>query len=258
MTVFHLISSEGYYGAEAMLVALAQNLLRLGCNSVVGMFHDSRRTHTEVGDRARRDGLPVESIACRGRWDGSVVKQLQALLKQHRVDVLHTHGYKADFYGYLAAWPSRVALLATCHNWPSKQPLMRAYARLDRRLLRHFESVVAVSDSVERILRESGMPASKLFTIPNGVEVERFSGAAPALRGERTWEARPVVGFVGRLVECKGGPVLLEAAQKVTAVYPESVFAAEVMAASYVERYQQILRAKSPRGECFAHSMDVV
>lgn len=60
MTILQLISSEGYYGAESMLVALARGLSDLGHRSIVGVFRDSRSPHTEVGDEAKRQGLAVD------------------------------------------------------------------------------------------------------------------------------------------------------------------------------------------------------
>src|SRR5581483_10981950 len=118
MIVLHLISSEGYYGAEAMLVELAAQTAELGCEVVVCTFEDGRRTHLEVADAAHRRGLKVDTIPCQGRWDAKTVSELRRLLRAYAADVLHTHGYKADFYGWLAARPLGTALVATCHNWP--------------------------------------------------------------------------------------------------------------------------------------------
>ena len=50
VTVLQLISSEGYYGIESMLVSLAEALPGLGCESIVGVLRDSRSPHTEVAD----------------------------------------------------------------------------------------------------------------------------------------------------------------------------------------------------------------
>ena len=222
MTVLHLISSEGYYGAEAMLVTLARHSSYLGCNNLVSMFLDSRHPHTEVGDQARRWGLTVETVPCDGRWNWKVVRRLSDLLNKHDVDVLHTHGYKADFYGYLAAWPHRVTLVATCHNWPNKQRIMRAYAVLDRWILRKFDRVAVVSDSLRSVLRQSAFPADKVAVIYNGVSADYFAGARPSLHAEKA--CGRLVGFVGRLVECKGGAVLLRAARTVLERYPDVAF----------------------------------
>ena len=131
MTVLFLISSEGYYGAENMLVTLACNLSRLGCRCIVAVFRDSRYHHVEVGEQAQRRGLRVEIVPCKGRWDWKAVGRIRRLLVTYKVNVLHPHGYKSDLYAYAAAWPNRAALVATSHNWPSRLLIMRAQEPLE-------------------------------------------------------------------------------------------------------------------------------
>jgi len=224
VTILQLISSEGYYGAESMLLALARTLPGLGCGSLVGVFQDARSHSTELEKRAAQFGLPVVTVPCTGRWDWKAVGRIRELVKAHDVDVLHTHGYKADIYGYAAAWPHRVALVATCHNWPSRLPSMRAYAAIDRLALRHFDRVATASGPVAEILSRWKVPAHKLKTIPNGVDLEPFRELAPSLRQDFDAGSGRLVGFVGRLVAGKGGNVLLSAAQQVLAAFPDVKF----------------------------------
>src|SRR4051812_17306949 len=118
MTVLQLISSEGLYGAESMLIALSQALTRRRFQVVVGVFQDSRSPHIEVAEFAAKLGLTVRLIPCHGRWDFKTVAEIRNLLKAFRVDILHAHGYKADLYGYAACRSYDAALVSTCHNWP--------------------------------------------------------------------------------------------------------------------------------------------
>ncbi len=224
MHILQLISSEGYYGAESMLVALADALSRQGHDCTVAVFRDSRAPHTEVADEAQRRGLAVEMVPCAGRWDPVSMRRIRQLLGHHKADVLHSHGYKADLYGYAAARPGGTALISTCHTWPNRRPLMRAYAVLDRFVLRSFDRIAAVSDSAADILRRSGIEKRKIATISNGVDLERFRYASPDLRREIACGRDPLVGFVGRLVPGKGGEILLAAARKVIAEHPEARF----------------------------------
>lgn len=224
MTILQLISSEGYYGAESMLLALARVLPGLGCNSMIGVFQHSRSRVSELETRAGRFGIRVETIPCDGRWDWKTVARIRELVEAYGVDVLHTHGYKADIYGYAAAWPNRVALVATCHNWPSQLLSMRTYAAIDRLVLRHFDRVATASGPVAQILSRWKVPARKLKTIPNGVDMEPLLEPAPAPSKELDAGSGSVVGFVGRLAPDKGGAVLLSAAQVVLATFPNTKF----------------------------------
>jgi glycosyltransferase involved in cell wall biosynthesis len=224
MTILQLISSEGYYGAESMLLALARSLPPLGCRSVVGVFDDARKRHTEIGERAALYGLRVETVPCAGRWDRKAVIRIRELLAMHEVDVLHTHGYKADMYGWKAARAEGVALVATCHNWAGRRFKMRAYAALDRLVLGRFDRVATASEAVAGVLRRWRVPGGKLATIPNGVDLERFAGAAPALRPWISKGRRRVIGFVGRMVPEKGGELLLRSAKAILRTHPDVTF----------------------------------
>jgi len=224
MVVLSLISSEGYYGAENMLVTLAQKLCQVGCRCVVAVFFDPSAIQPEVAERASQRGLTVEMVKCQGKLDWSTVRQLRMLLVRHNVDIVNPHGYKADLYAYAAFRPTRKALVATVHNWPSRRLSMRAYALLDRIVLRRFDKVIGVSEVPTNILRRSRIAADKIATIPNGVDAERFDPAVPSLRKEMAADGGTLVGFVGRLVPEKGGEVLLRAAQQVLVVHPRIKF----------------------------------
>src|SRR5262245_8656497 len=217
MKILQLISSEAYAGAESMMVTLAHSLSLLGCESRIAVFQDMRTPHIEVVEEAVRQGIAVELITCRGRFDYNALRQLHAQVSRLQVQVLHTHGYKADIYGFAATRRNPVNLVATCHNWPSRVHRMRTYAALDRLVLRCFDRVVTPSPVVEHLLLRSGIPRQRLSCIGNGIDLERFRGAEPALRLEADCGQDPLVGFVGRLVTDKGCAVLLAAATTVLA-----------------------------------------
>ena len=224
MNILQLISSGGYYGAESMLLSLARTLPELGCGSMVGVFADSRAQGKELEARAAAAGVAVETVPCNGKWDWNAVRRIRQLVETHSVDVLHTHGYKADIYGCLAVWPNRAALAATCHNWPDKSLTMRAYAAIDRWVLRRFDRVATASATVAEILSSAKVAAPKLQIVPNGVDMAPFRDADPRLRHELGVGSEPLIGFIGRCVPDKGGDQLISAAQAVRASYPNAKF----------------------------------
>ena len=231
MTVLQLISSAGFYGAESMLVSLSHALGRLGCDVTAGVLSDQRHPHEEVAEAAQELGLKTCVIPCQGRFDTHVPGRIRKLLKNQNVDILHTHGYKADLYGFAAARLAPVGhrsrLVSTCHNWPNPSARMQSYAKLNRVFLRFFDAITTPSPLVEKILKDSGIAPRKVFWISNGVNVGVQNNAQVRLAVRRELNVdddAPVVGFVGRMVDGKGGTTLLEAAKQIVNAVPSVKF----------------------------------
>jgi glycosyltransferase involved in cell wall biosynthesis len=230
MKVLQLISSAGYYGAENMLVTLSDQLRQLGCEPAVGAFRHPDAPEPEVLRFAARRGLATVSFPCDGRFDRRAIRALREYLRTNRVGILHSHGYKVNMYGWLAARPllrgQKIRLVSTCHNWAERTGVLALYSVLDRVILRRFDDVVAVSDGVARRMSGFGIHAPQLKVIHNGIETERFRNAQPVLRREFGLANRLVIGTVSRLVPGKGCHVILDAMKEVLRETPDAVFVA--------------------------------
>ncbi len=225
MKILQLISSEGKYGAETMLLCLVKSLALLGHESVIGVFRNSHCPHTEVAEAARLKGLKVEIIPCDGKIDRRAVDVIRHCLQIHSIDLVHTHGYKANFYGYLAARGKGVPAVATYHlDWPDRGLALRLYHLFDRLVVRRFGKIAAVSEAVARSLRRSGVPSAKIVTIDNGIDLSPFAQARPILQEEISERPDALIGLVGRLTPQKGCEYFLRAAQRVLIDFPRTLF----------------------------------
>jgi len=220
MRILQLISSAGYYGAENVLVCLAESLRSAGHENVIGVFHNQHKPNTQVADRAQALSLPTLIIPCRSRVDRGAVAAIREYVKNHDIDLIHTHGYKGNIYGILAARAARVPIIATCHNWPASTLPLRLYSFLDRIVLRKANHIVAVSENVRERLRRFAIPSRKITVIQNGVDTARFASARPVLRHELNLDGRTVIGVVGRLSSEKGHKFLLRAAPRLIEEFP--------------------------------------
>jgi glycosyltransferase involved in cell wall biosynthesis len=215
--VLQLISSGGYYGAENMLLNLCASQEKAGCQNSLLLFYNVHAPNVEFYERARRCGLSVRMVHCQGRADWRAIRQIEEYIQEDEIDVLHTHGYKADLYGYVAARRSYKPIVATCHNWVGGSAALGIYNRLDRLALKRFNALAAVSDSVAQRLVDSGVSAMKIKTIANGIDVEPFerAKALPPL----AFDGNKVVGMVARLDLQKGFEYLLRAVRELSSVY---------------------------------------
>jgi len=150
--VLQLISSGGYYGAENMLLNLCASQQEAGCENSLLLFYNVHAPNIEFYERARRSGISVRMVHCQGRADWRAVRQIEEYIQQDGINLLHTHGYKADLYGYVAARRSNKPIVATCHNWVGGTAALGIYNRLDRLALKRFNSLAAVSEPVAQCL----------------------------------------------------------------------------------------------------------
>lgn len=222
MRVLQLISSGGYYGAENMLFNLAQSQKSLGCDPRLLLFYNVHQPNVALYERARRVDLNVRMLRCEGRADLRAIREIREYIRTEDIDVIHTHGYKADLYGYLAARTESRPIVATCHNWVGGTAALGIYNRLDRMALRNFSGVATVSDAVAAQLLEAGIEKTRIHTIANGIDVDRFVGAEPARFGMAPDPSARTIGIVARLDWQKGFEYLLEAFSGLTSAHPDA------------------------------------
>ena len=118
-------------------------------------------------------------------------------------------------------------VLATCHLWfedSDAKWTYRALSRLERRLYRRFDRLVAVSDAIAVKLPAWNVPADRLSVIRNGIALEDAPRSAGDLAELRRRCGVPADAFlainIGRLADQKAQADLIEAAARVRATHP--------------------------------------
>lgn len=148
--------------------------------------------------------------------DTRALFELYSLFRRLRPDIVHTHNPKPGIYGRIAARLAGVPVVVnTVHGLYAlpddpapKRTVVYGLERLaatcsDAELVQSAEDV----DTLTRI----GVPASKVYRLGNGIDLDRFGPGGsdpdrvPALRDEfHAGPADVVCGLVGRLVREKG------------------------------------------------------
>ena len=171
-------------------------------------------------ERLQHFSLPSQTIFV----NGSALKYLNPvrnvfetvkLLKKWPIDLIHTHGYRADIIGLIASRQLRVPVVSTCHGFVPTNRRVRLYNRIDAMLLRRFDRVVAVSERMKRDLIQEGIAEERLTVVTNVVQLPVLPQGDKRAEARRRFGISPadlVFGFVGRLSEEKGLSYLLAAA----------------------------------------------
>jgi glycosyltransferase involved in cell wall biosynthesis len=168
------------------------------------------------------EGISTKGFSRRSRFDLRLILRMTKLFRAERIQILHTHHLGQLLYGGLAGRLAGARVVHTEHEYYTLK-LLR-HRRLLRVLSGLTDAVTAVAEPVTQFLRtEVGIPGKKLSTIPNGVDVIRFSTAKPTDRKALGWqETDVVIGCIARLEPEKGHAILLESFRQIHTMYPHA------------------------------------
>lgn len=195
-------------GLERLLIEFARHAdrsrfeLRFVCLSSRG----------SVADDIESFGWPVTTLNEPPGIRPGMPFRLSKIFRDWDADVVHTHNTKPLLYAGLAGQIARVpAIVHTSHG--SRYGASRADTLVFVNACRMVDRVVCVSRDIEERRRAEGIPAKKVQTIWNGIDVAKFAYHGPNLNG-------PAV-LVARLRPEKDVPTLLRAVSMITAQHPD-------------------------------------
>jgi glycosyltransferase involved in cell wall biosynthesis len=165
--------------------------------------------------------------------DSKALVALYRVIKEGRYHIVHAHSSKAGVLGRLAAIRAGTpVILYTPHGFAFRgvrSKLTRwAYIQIERLCGLWMDRIICVSPTErEEALRNRIAPVDKLVVIENGLDVGEFVLPLNPMAKKRQLglDSRgPIVGTMGRLSWDKGLGCFLEAAVRVSAVYPDAQF----------------------------------
>ena len=187
----------------------------------LGVFlRDDEGSDTPFLNAARAVGLPVHEIRSVHQYDPRLIFRTAALLDRLDIDIVHSHEVKSDAITYLASPRRRVAKVTTLHGWIGNTAKQRVQVSIDRKLVRSFDRVIAVSGRIREQLVEAGVPEAKLRLIHNAIVLDNYRPTGERGHVERLIgrpPAAPILVTVGRLSAEKGHADLVEALRIVAA-----------------------------------------
>jgi glycosyltransferase involved in cell wall biosynthesis len=223
LTVVHFDNAEVRGGAEEHILTLLRGLDRSRFRPLLVC---TPQTAAQLGADVPGD-VTVVPLRRQCLRDLRPAFRLARLLRERRVDVLHSHLFCSSLFaspvGRLCGVPVVVETPHVREHW--RRGLKSSYV-VDRLAGRFVDRFIAVSRANARYLvDEKALPADKVVVIENGCDLGRFSRSrepVPGLKRSLGFAPQdPVLVVLGRLEPQKGHSVLMRALPLVRREFPE-------------------------------------
>jgi glycosyltransferase involved in cell wall biosynthesis len=148
--------------------------------------------------RAERAGLPTYRLTLRGEWDIRRARELRAVAREWRADIVHAHDARSHSIALLAQLFKRKARLVVTRRvaFPPKRVRLKYGWGID--------AFIAISDAVRAAMVNAGVAADRIQVVYSGVPAPQVREPRN-WRKERSWPADAVVcGIVGAMTREKG------------------------------------------------------
>lgn len=202
--VMHLIAAMNIGGAERIVQNLAGRSTRAESkydHRVTSFVRISDGRGVEFLRGLSEQGVLCDRLPIYKGWDLKDIGRLRRIIRKHRVDLLHTHGYKADIVGQIAAGREGIPIVATAHGFSTGREKLNRNEKIGRWFLRRVDRVIAVSENVKATLMESGIDERNLILLPNAINFAEFAHALSVdIRDQ--WgvsQSQIIIGTAGRL-----------------------------------------------------------
>src|SRR5437867_1908404 len=133
----------------------------------------------EFAAAARAEGLEVDVIPERGRFDLKVIPALRKIVEQHRPDIVVTHSVKSHFLLLRSHLWQKFPWVAFHHGYTATDPKMRLYNRFDRWSLPKADRIVTVCQAFASELADTaGVPVENISVQHNSIRPQPRTDAA--------------------------------------------------------------------------------
>lgn len=200
--VLQFICSTGFYGAERWVLALSKHLDTDQFESELAVTLEDNSQDLELVKHFKKLCGTTHEVPMSNPFDLSVVTKLAELIKARNIDVIHTHGYKSDILGILAARKAGIKVVVTPHGFENADDFkLRTFIWLGCQAMRFADKVVPLSPQLCEDVKPYGIKAPKLEYIQNGVDLSEVDE-----QRQKPFEKDKNIkhiGFVGQMISRK-------------------------------------------------------
>ncbi len=220
--VLHFICSTGFYGAEKWILALANNSDPTLVTSELVVTKERENQDLQLVRDFNALGMTSHEVKMSGRFDPRAIKTLVKLIKDQQIDILHSHGYKSDILGIIAAKVAGIKCITTPHGFEkTNDRKLEMFIAAGCRTFKYFDYTVPLSRELYADVQKYNVPDEKIVYIRNGVDLKDIAYRKPAENPVVRADNEPLnlpekktIGFIGQMIDRKNVSHLLDVFDK--------------------------------------------
>jgi glycosyltransferase involved in cell wall biosynthesis len=214
--IMHLIATNFHGGPEKQVI---EHLKRLDSDRYQGILASylEAGNPNETLEEAEKAGLKDFGIPTSGGFDFSALVKIIRLLRQERVDLLCTHGYRSTVMGWWAGRRVGIPLVAFSRGYTSENPKVAFYEWVERKFLSRVDGIIFVSEGQRKRVKDFRIRCQRSWVVHNAVAAEAsMDSLSEDIRKEVLErlgipDSAEMVVSAGRLSPEKGHRYLVEA-----------------------------------------------
>jgi N-acetyl-alpha-D-glucosaminyl L-malate synthase BshA len=219
--ILQLNNTSSIGGAEQVILNLAEFINSDRFTPYVGVFREGEFV-SELRKRNIKFLWLKESTQV---YDYKFLKNLIQVIKQNRIDLIHSHTWGMDFYAYWTSKILKIPMITTVHN------RYYIFEKWSRRLsykvfISHIKKIVSVSQDIKNLLTEIlKLSPQKIELIYNGIDTHKFGNKEDLEDTRKELKLSRdelILGNVGNLREVKDHYTLILAFKEVFSLFPQS------------------------------------
>lgn len=234
MNLLYVSDSPTLSGAEVVLLQHVDHFTSRPHRATVFLRDSNTRLREALAQRGTRT-IATSSYSTRtvrttphpgdlvhfARAFARVTRELREVIRRDRIDLVHSVSFPASLYAALAC--RRTGVRQVWHDHNIKR--VHAFNRPIYRLVASTSAwIIGPSDAVTQNLVRGGLPAARVRTVYNGIDLSRFDPSAPSRgrvrEGLGLADDTPAVALFGQMLPHKGHATLVNALPTVRAAVP--------------------------------------
>lgn len=185
--VAYLIGHLNMGGAENLVVRLAKKVKENGINPIIITI----KGNGPLEEQLKNNNIEVISLNLNKKFSIFGIYKLYKIIKEKKVEVIHTHSFNGHFYGTLVAKLLGVRSIHTEHSLISDEIWYQSF--INKLIGRFNYKIVAVSELVyESIIQNKIYNKNKTCIINNGVDTAYFNSC---ISNEEKKELKKQIGI---------------------------------------------------------------